>query len=60
MQGLGFQHAARYHIETRRTWFTTRILPARDKLLWLQLMSLLLRASIILSKFALGGRWEPT
>jgi hypothetical protein len=29
-------------------------------LLWLQLMSLLLRASIILSKFALGGRWEPT
>jgi hypothetical protein len=60
IRGMGFQHAARYHIEARRTWFPTRILPAKDKLLWLQLMSLLLRASIILSKFASGGRWEPT
>jgi hypothetical protein len=58
--GLGFQHAARYHIEASKTWFATKILPAKDKLFWLQLMSLPLRASIILSKFASGGKWKST
>jgi hypothetical protein len=53
---LGFQDAVMYHIEASRTWFATRILPARESLLWLQLMSLPLRASIILSKFASEGR----
>jgi hypothetical protein len=38
----------------------TKILPARDNWLWLQLMSLLFRAIIILSKFTSGGRWELT
>jgi hypothetical protein len=33
----------------------TKILPARDSWLWLQLMSLLFRAIIILSKFASDG-----
>ncbi len=32
--GLGFQHAARYHMEANRTWLATRILPARERLLW--------------------------
>jgi hypothetical protein len=45
-----------YHIEASRTWLATRILPARESLLWLQLMSLPLRANIILSKFASEGR----
>ncbi len=57
---LGFQHAAKYHIEARRTWLATRILPAKDSKLWLRAMNLLFSANIILSKFASGGRWEPT
>lgn len=60
IRGLGFQHAAKYHIEAKRTWLATKILPARDNRLWLQVMSLLFRAIIILSKFASGGRREPT
>jgi hypothetical protein len=35
IRGLGFQHAAKYHIEARRTWLATRILPAKDSKLWL-------------------------
>jgi hypothetical protein len=58
--GLGFQHATRCHIEASRTWFATKILPANESMLWLQLMSLPLRAIIIVSKFASGGRWKPT
>jgi hypothetical protein len=58
--GSGFQQAARYHIEARRTWFATRILPANERALLLQMMSLLLRASIIESKFTSGGKWKPT
>ncbi len=58
--GSGFQQATRYHIEARRTWFATRILPANERALLLQMMSLLLRASIIESKFASGGKWKPT
>ncbi len=53
--GLGFQHAAKYHIDAKRTWFATRIRPAKESVLWLQLMSLPLRAIIIVSKFAWGG-----
>jgi len=60
IQGLGFQHMTRYHIEAMRTWFAPRILPAKNNWLWLQLMSLILRTSIILSKLASGGRWGPT
>ncbi len=60
IRGLGFQHAAKYHIEARRTWLATSILPAKDSKLWLQATSLLFSANIILSKFASGGRWEPT
>ncbi len=60
IRGLGFQHATMYHIEAKRTWLATKILPARDNWLWLQLMSLLFRAIIILSKFTSGGRWELT
>ncbi|CAK9212756.1 unnamed protein product [Sphagnum troendelagicum] len=33
--GLGFQHAVRYHMDVSRTCLATRILPARDRLLWL-------------------------
>jgi hypothetical protein len=54
--GLGFQDAAMYHIEARRTWFATSILLAMESLLLLQLMSLPLRDTIIFSKFASGGR----
>jgi hypothetical protein len=56
IHGLGFQHVAKYHIEARRTWFATRILPTNEKLLWLELMNLLLKANIILSKLASEGR----
>ncbi len=49
---LGFQHAAKYHIDASRTWFATRILPASESMMWLQLISLPLRAIIIVSKFA--------
>ncbi len=58
--GLGFQHAAKYHIDARRTCFATRIQPAKKSMPWLQLMSLPLKAIIIVSKFASGGRWKPT
>ncbi len=58
--GSGFQHAARYQIDASRTWFATRILPASESLLLLQLMSLPLKANIIVSKFASGGKWNPT
>jgi hypothetical protein len=60
IRGLGFQHATKYHMEARRTWLATRILSARDSRLWLQVISLLFRATISLSKFASGGRWKPT
>ncbi len=30
--GLGFQQAAKYHIEESNTWLATRILPARERL----------------------------
>ncbi len=55
IRGLGFQHVTIYHMEARRTQLATKILPARDSWLWLQLMSLLFRAIIILSKFASDG-----
>ncbi len=29
--GLGFQDAARYHMDARSTWFATRIFPARER-----------------------------
>ncbi len=58
--GLGFQDAAMYHMEANRTWFATRILPARENRLLLQLMSLFFKDSLIFPKFASGGRWEPT
>jgi hypothetical protein len=58
--GFGFQHAARYHMETRNTWFATRILPARERRQVLQLTSLPLSAINILSKLASGGRWNLT
>ncbi len=58
--GSGFQQAARYHIEARRTWLATIILLANERALLLQMMSLLLRASVIESKFASRGKWKPT
>jgi len=33
--GLGFQDAAKYHVEASRTWFATSILPARESRLLL-------------------------
>jgi len=57
--GFGFQKAARYHIEARSTWFAIRIFPANERRQVLQLISLPLRADNILSKLALGGRWNP-
>jgi len=60
MCGLGFQHAARYQVEARRTWLATRILPARESLLLLHVISLPLRVSIIFSKLDSRGRWKPT
>jgi len=53
---FGFQHAARYQSDARRTWLATMILPAKESVLWLQLMSLPLRLIIIVSKFTSGGR----
>jgi hypothetical protein len=58
--GSGFQQAARYQSEARRTWFATRILPARERALWLHVISLALSVDIIEAKFASVGRWNPT
>jgi hypothetical protein len=58
--GSGFQHAARYQVDAKRTWFATSVFPASESLLLLQLISLPLRANIIVSKFASGGKWNPT
>ncbi len=54
--GLRFQQAARYQRDASRTWLATKILPAKESELWLQLMSLPLRLTIIVSKFASVGR----
>jgi hypothetical protein len=56
IMGLRFQDAAMYHIEASRTWFATNILPAKESLLLLQLISLPLKDNIIFSKFISGGR----
>ncbi len=54
--GLGFQDAARYHMDVKSTWFATSILLARERRQVLQLISLPLKVDNILSKFASGGR----
>ncbi len=60
MVGFGFQAVAMYHMEVKSTWFTTRILPAKESRQVLQLINLPLRAMTILLKLASGGRWNPT
>jgi len=50
----------RYHIDARRTWLATSILPASERLLWLQLINFLFKAVIIFSKFSSVGRRKPT
>jgi len=58
--GYRFQDAAKYYMEARSTWFTTRILPASARRQVFQLISFPLSADSILSKLASGGRWKPT
>jgi hypothetical protein len=38
--GSGFQQAAKYQMDASKTWFETRILPARDNLMVRSLVSL--------------------
>jgi hypothetical protein len=57
--GLGFQQAARYHIEENNTWLATRILPAKERLRLPQAIIFPFKASMSFSKLASVGSEKP-
>ncbi len=57
--GLGFQHVAKYHIEERRIWLATRILPAKERLQCPHAIIFFLKKNISLTKFAFVGSRKP-
>ncbi len=57
--GLGFQQAARYHIEESNTWLVTRILPIKKRLQLPQAIIFLFRANMSFSKLASMGNHKP-
>ncbi len=57
--GLGFQQAARYHIEESNTWLATKILPARERLHLPQAIIFPFRVSMSFSKLASMGNRKP-
>ncbi len=57
--GLGFQHAAKYHIEENNTWLATGILLARERLHLPQAIIFPFRVSMNFSKLASVGSHKP-
>ncbi len=57
--GLGFQQAARYHIEESNTWLATMILPTRERLHLPQAIIFPFRVSMSFSKLASMGNQKP-
>jgi hypothetical protein len=57
--GLGFQQAAKYHIEENNTWLATKILPAGERLQLPQAIISPFRASMSFSKLASMGSRKP-
>jgi hypothetical protein len=57
--GLGFQQAAKYHIEEINTWLATRILSTRERLHLPQAIIFPFKVSMNFSKLASVGSRKP-